>query len=414
MVGSAYRTIRRACGVFFFSASLTKAQINTLKKFNGPHIIVPDKRFEIVSTYSVQVPPMKSRNRLSKRKDATDIIHQQNAYNDLAFISTPPRQPAVEFSNSYYYFQQHKVAADPPVLVYVVDTGVEPRAGEFIRESGEYDGDGNMLGFNVIKDWLYAEDSEIGQSDYHPKGHGTCVTSKIAGDLTGVDKFANIIPVKTMGWVSSVLDALSKIILDIPRRGISMKGRVVINMSLGWEGDFGENEGQLKDLFIRLVKDFQAIIVVGAGEDKTRKNAPVDSYPALFSPGLPIIVVGSVQAYGGETLEWSRSGPAITTNAPAYVRCAHPSTGTHNNAQYSGTGYSAAMVSGVISAWLSDDYGDELRKDPLGAPHAVRNFVTKLSYVREGGTLPGIWNGVNVKDPSAFPPRPNYWNIWEW
>lgn len=413
MVGTTYRTIRRACGVFFFSATLTKAQINTLKKTRGSPIIVPDQKFEIVSTYSVQVPPIKPRNRLSKRKDSADIIHQVNAYNDLAFISTPPHLPVVDFANSYYYFERPKVALNPPVLVYVVDTGAEPRASEFIRESGEYDGDGNLLESSVIKDWLYSEDSEVSQSDYHPAGHGTCVTSKIVGGLVGVDKFANIIIVKTMGWVSSVLDALSKIILDIERRTVPlMKGRVVINISLGWEGDFGENEGQLKGILTRLVKDFQAIIVVSAGEDKSRKNGQVDSYPALFSPELPIIVVASVQGYGGETLEWSRVGSAITTSAPAYVRCAHPSPGAFSNALYSGTGYSAAMVSGVISAWLSDEYGDELRKDPLGAPQAVKNLVNQLSYVREHGTLPGIWNGVNVKNPNAFPPKPSYSNLW--
>ena len=292
-------------------------------------IIVPDKNFEIVSTYLVQVL-IKRRNRLSERKDSADIIHQVDADYDLAFISTPPRLPAVESANSYYYFERSKVAANSPVLVYVVDTGAEPGAGEFIRESGEYDGDGNLLESNVIKDWLYPEDSDFSPSDYHPKGHVTCVTSKIVGGLVGVDKFANIIMVKTMGWVSSVLDALSKIILDIERRsGLLMKGRVVINISIGWDGDFGENEGKLKGLFIQLVEDFQAVIVVSAGEDKTRKNGRVDSYRALFSPELPIIVVGSVQGYGGETLEWSRVGSAITANAPAYVRCAHPSPGAH-------------------------------------------------------------------------------------
>lgn len=70
------------------------------------------------------------------------------------------------------------------------------------------------------------------------------------------------------------------------------------------------------------------------------------------------------------------------------------------------------MVSGVVSAWLSDEYGNELRKDALGAPQAVKNLVKQLSYVREHGTLAGIWNGVNVKDPNAFPPKPNNWNMW--
>ena len=68
-------------------------------------------------------------------------------------------------------------------------------------------------------------------------------------DLVGVDKFANIIMVKTMGWVSSILDALSILILDIVRRtGLLMKGRVFIIISIGWDGDFGENEGLLKGL----------------------------------------------------------------------------------------------------------------------------------------------------------------------
>lgn len=53
MVGTAYRTIRRACGGFFFWISMTKAHIDTLMKFRGSPIIVPDKKFEIVLTYSV-------------------------------------------------------------------------------------------------------------------------------------------------------------------------------------------------------------------------------------------------------------------------------------------------------------------------------------------------------------------------
>lgn len=84
------------------------------EEIRRPPIIVPDKKFEIVSTYSAQVPPMERRNRLSKRKDSADIIHQVNAHNDLAFISTPPRLPAVDFANSYYYFDRPKVATNPP------------------------------------------------------------------------------------------------------------------------------------------------------------------------------------------------------------------------------------------------------------------------------------------------------------
>lgn len=92
--------------------------------------------------------------------------------------------------------------------------------------------------------------------------------------------------------------------------------------------------------------------------------------------------------------------------------CARPSTGARNNALYSRTSYSAALLSGVVSARLSDEHGYELRKDPFGAPQAVKNPVKQLSYVRELGTLPGIWDGVNFKDPNAFPPKPNNWNMW--
>lgn len=77
--------------------------------------------------------------------------------------------------------------------------------------------------------------------------HGPCVISRILGSLVGVVNFANIIMVIPMCWVTSVIDAVSKIILDIEHRtGHLMKGRVVISISLGSEGDFCENEGQLK------------------------------------------------------------------------------------------------------------------------------------------------------------------------
>ena len=111
MVGTAYRTIRRACGGFFFSASWTKAQIDTLKRFGGPLSLCPTKNLKL---HRLKLPPMERRNRLSKRKDSADIIHQVNAHNDLAFISTPPRLPAVDFANSYCYFDRPKVATNPP------------------------------------------------------------------------------------------------------------------------------------------------------------------------------------------------------------------------------------------------------------------------------------------------------------
>lgn len=113
MVGTAYRTIRRAWSIFLLGP-FDQGTNRYPEEIWRPPIIVPDKKFEIVSTYSAQVPPMERRNRLSKRKDSADIIHQVNAHNDLAFISTPPRLPAVDFANSYYYFDRPKVATNPP------------------------------------------------------------------------------------------------------------------------------------------------------------------------------------------------------------------------------------------------------------------------------------------------------------
>lgn len=78
--------------------------------------------------------------------------------------------------------------------------------------------------------------------------------------------------------------------------------------------------------------------------------------------------------------------------------CARPSPRAHKIALYYGTGYLAALVSGVVSAWLSDEHGDELRKYPFGVPQAVKDLVKHLSYVRELENSPGIWDGVNVKD----------------
>lgn len=358
-----------------------------------------DGSFDIENNASTEFPLMQKRGRLQKRKDAADLVQQVGAYQDLQFISTPPRPPVNPAVAPGYWYIRKKKDPTKTVIVYLIDTGVEPQAGEFRRESAN----GETAIDNVIRGWLYTEDAEVGETDPDPNGHGTCVASKIAGLTNGVDKDGNLIVVKTTNWQSSVLNALSKIISDLERRGMG-KGFAIVNISMGWQSVYGENEKRMAKLIRRLVEEFQVVIVVSTGDDQTRSNQPIDFYPALFSLDMPIITVGAVQPYGGATLPFSMSGPGLTVSGPAYVKCSYGSPGFHNDKRRSGTGYAAAVVSGVISTWLSDDYGEVLRRDPTRIPQAVLDLVKKLSYVRDHGTDPGIWNGVDSENPASWPP----------
>lgn len=301
-----------------------------------------------------------------------------------------------------------------PVLVYVVDTGANGQSLEFKRKY--VNADGHEVEGNVIKEWIYTEGIAASQSDWdftkQREGHGTCVAQKIGGFNLGVDKDPYMIIVKFDGRKSGVLEALLYIQENLARRAVggeTLKGFVVINLSIGWGGPGQETEVKLNTLIKELIKDYQAIIVVAAGEDGTGTNRAIESWPALFAGLLPLIVVGAVNPTNGKTYPWSPGGKLLTVTAPGEVRCQNEAgVGMVLKGQRSGASFAAAMVTGMISTWLSDDeLGDNLRAAEEGTvANNVKRQIKELAWIRPGGTEPGVYNGVlYYNDPDSWPPR---------
>lgn len=352
---------------------------------------------------------MKGRNahNLEKRKNQDNLVTQKDARIDLEFISSAPipkDQPSRHWKRGYHYYR--KDPKTQPVLVYVVDTGANWRSLEFKRQY--FDADGHQVEGNVIKDWIYTEDITASRSDWdftrQREGHGTCVAQKIGGFNLGVDKDLHIIIVKFSGRKSSALEALLYIQEDLARRtggGESLKGFVVINFSFGW-GDPGQmTEVKLNTAIKELLKDYQAIIFVPAGEDGTGTNRPIDSWPALFADLLPLIVVGAVDPANGKTYPWSPGGRLITVTAPGGVYCQNePGVGIFLRGQRYGASFAAAMVTGMVSTWLSDDeLGDNLRAAEEGAVvDNVKRLIESLAWIWPGGTELGVFKRARILD----------------
>lgn len=413
MVGPhGFRTIRRSCGVYFYTARLTQTDIETLQKFSAETLIIvePDGPVEFYGSSAESPIKEKNYHNLEKRKNKNDLITQQGARIDLEFISTGPQnQPR---KRGYHYYRKNPKMQ--PVLVYVVDTGANLQSLELKRKY--VDADGHEVEGNVIKDWIYTEDITASQSDWdftkQREGHGTCVAQKIGGFNLGVDKDPHIIMVKFAGQKSDALEALLYIQEDLARRaagGETLEGFVVINLSFGWGGPGQETEVKVNTVIKELIKDYQAVIIVAAGEDGTGTNRPIESWPALFADLLPLIVVGAVNPANGKTYPWSPGGRLLTVTAPGEVYCLNePGVGMALRVQRYGASFSAAMVTGMVSTWLSDDeLGDNLRVAEDGAvANNVKRLIKSLAWIRPGGTELGVYNGVTYYiDPDLWPPR---------
>ena len=422
-----YQTIRRSCGTFFYTVSLTPAQVQTLQKLELPPGIGPDKKMNLLNDQNpgpVPVAKQGSFQGVEKRKVAADLISQNDANWDLVFVSAHPQlaQSPTTPAQAYFYYNNFDSSKQKqPVLVYVVDSGAAGELKEFQRE---YSSDGQMVTENVIKEWIHASPVKSARADDwwtltkgdhdDSLGHGTCVAQKIGGLSKGINKnpYLIIVRLEYRGPLRSMLIALEKIAEDLLRRkqrGEDIRGNVVVDISSGYEEIGSINVKNLLPLLERLFNEFQAVIVAAAGNDA--ENGDLESYvhPAAFAnlPNSPIISVGGVDNLG-DRVSWSRGGLGLTVSAPHFVTCMHeqPPLREEEVVEMSGTSFANPIVSGVVSAWLSDDeLGPELRGDLTNVPRRVKALVQKLSYKRPGATVAGVWNGVDAYNPQHWPPE---------
>lgn len=386
--------------------------MKTLQELENPPEIGPEKLADLLDDQvsglmlaQHKIPQWE----LKKRKMATDLISQTDADPDLVFIFQYPMLvksswPLSAPAYNYYNDLDDDGMQKRPVLVYVIDSGTVRNSKEFERHNGQ------TVKGNVIEDWVHvsSETSALNEIDWDSQsgsniatGHGTCVTQKISALKKGVHKNAHIIIVQLVreGPLRSFMVALEKVaddsVMRSEKRGKDIKG-YIINISLGFQNIGKVYEKKMLPLLQRLWNDFQAVIVAATGNDATNTDFAITRHPAAFSKRFksPLIAVRGVDVLR-HLVPRSRRGRGLTVTAPYLVTCTNEppfsssSFSSHGDVKMSGKSFGTAIVSGVISAWLSDDeLGAKLRGDRADGfrnfPQRVKGLVMSLSYNREG------------------------------
>ncbi|TDU69219.1 thermitase [Prosthecobacter fusiformis] len=176
-----------------------------------------------------------------------------------------------------------------------------------------------------------------------PNGHGTAMTSLIAGvdaQEGGVAPASQILDIRVADTNGESNTAL---VAEGIMRAVD-EGALVINISLGTTGD----SAMLRKA-IDYAQDRGVIVVAAAGNEQQTALA----YPAGYEG---VISVAAVDAYGNQAI-FSNSGESLTIAAPGVgIVSAYAD---NRMVISSGTSQATALTSGVVSAMLGFGYSAE-------------------------------------------------------
>lgn len=389
-------------GVGFWQAQLDPQQIEELRQQTdiGLKAVSRNLPYEFGTLTEIEPSPMKPRSVTSSPDQKENLKPRQISLftemrrgfdSSMEYLSTPSR---TGMAFNYVYFKTF----EPKVRVYVMDTGLTPKY--------------NHLG-NVEISWIWGLGATKERSDDHPQRHGTCMASKIGGDVVGVNSNVKLTIVKMIAQLGSFLDALAKVVAAIRTERASNPLEVcVVHISGGYLPHDGDPDvKRLKDL-IRLLIMQEAIVVTSAGFTTTSTQSTIiDHWPAALAQTMDIIAVGAVQTYPtnlvtkkqyGNTIPGSKSGPALTVRAPGQGYCARGTSVSRWTYRESwsliGSDFPTAIVSGLVAYFLSIPPLREklLQKDPLRLPRAMKIYLKLMSRARdEAGLVMSVWNGIN-------------------
>ena len=392
-------------GVAFWLANITPSQSKALMQDAAAvRAITADRQYKIDDLSRVNsmadkrqiLTADRQQNHLKKR-DTLTVVKQSPADPSLAFLSTSQRPQGTSKSPSTYSSFSN---AGKGVRVYLIDTGLDYLNSEF----------DNLDYVNVELDhprleWIFAEDVPAQKGDMDREGHGTCLSSKIAGKFSGVAKEASLIMAKTSLSLGSFLDVLGKVVQHMKTR-MDTWGWVVVNIAAGWtfaDPSSDLNAMKMKDYIATLVNVYQAVVVVSAGPDHQKNLGDINTYPALLSLDHNIITVGAVRsthlndqgASYGQRYPWSRGGDALSVSAPGFGTCSTTNDVTLND--WEGASFAGAVVSGLVASFLSIPVLHNYFAAQASIPAAVRDYVEKMQRRRFQAQL-AVWNGLESDD----------------
>lgn len=399
-------------GVAFWLANITPSQSKALMQdatavravtANRPYKNDDLRKVSSRAKYERQVLPAAdyTKSRLRKR-DRLTVVKQSPADPSLAFLSTTRRLPQGGTSNPRYTYSFFSYAGKG-VRIYLIDSGLDYLNFEF-----DHFEDLNAELYPRLE-WIFAEDVPAQKGDMDRDSHGTCLSSKIAGQYCGVAKEASLVMAKTSLSLGSFLDVLGKVVQQIQTR-MDTWGWTVVNISAGWT--FSDPSSDLsaikmRDYIVALTNIYQVVIVVSAGPDHQNNYGNINTYPALLSLDHDIITVGAVRSTDntndqqgasssyGQRYPWSRGGDALTVSAPGFGTCSTTNDVTLND--WEGASFAGAIVSGLVATFLSIPILHNYFVTQPSIPAAVRDYVEKMQRRRVQAQL-AVWNGLENDD----------------
>ncbi|OMJ09022.1 Subtilase-type proteinase psp3 [Smittium culicis] len=267
------------------------------------------------------------------------------------------------YGQEYYYPTSNK-----KVVVYVVDSGIDPAHLEF---------KGNVrVGINFV----------TGENNNDNTGHGTAVAGLINGKNNGVAKGAGVVSVKVLnsentGTTTTFYQGLNWVLND--KKTNYPNTPAIVNFSINLEIESPSLEIAFKNL-----SKIGVLVVASSGNNSANH--------CNFFPGNSehALIVSSVQPGNDsfDTLD-SNFGPCIDVLAPGN-RVFTAVAGSVNQVRpFVGTSFAASIVSGLGASILSNDPS----LSPADLYDAIVGNAMKdvISNVPANTTNKMIWNGYS-------------------
>jgi len=281
------------------------------------------------------------------------------------------------------------------VLVGVVDTGMRSHPwleGGYLASPADFEP---------------FDRNELADGPEHQAGHGTFITGLVLQQAQAAGVWVErALEPEGEGLASAVAEAA----LTLAGRGVH-----VLNLSLGCYADDPGAERVMGQLVQDLRRVNPELVVVAAAGNRAHGQTGGAFWPAAL-PG--VVAVGAAERTASGTVcwaPWSNRGPWVDLAAPGtdllstylYDRRGVPATTSSRTgadagppmyrgwARWSGTSFSAAVVSGVLAALMDEE--------SVSAPRAVE-------LLRSGAQWPGVRVEAERGVPAVPVVRPVDWS----
>ncbi|GJD04010.1 alkaline proteinase [Colletotrichum higginsianum] len=368
-------TSKRTGLVVFFKADISSAQADAIEKLPGVGAVTPDLSPEEDQPPTPSAPQSSARPSLTPRqlfgkgRSKSPLTGVRNPAHvrlqmPAAIELNPPGSVRAENLPGFGYAAE----AGKGVTIYVIDTGANIENPEWKNMKGS-------------KSFIYTPGVEKTETD--PEGHGSCMASKVTGQLFGTAKDANIVMVKIHHkekGLASTLSALVEISNDVYEKGI--RGKAVVNLSLGkYLTKKQKSSVTAFRLLLATLMTEDIVIVTASGNARKDGFNKLSDYPALFGRTSNLIVVGAVEEDGSRS-PYSQGTAKELTTVPA-----------------------VPAVVGVIAVWLSQDEHAARLQVPGKVAANVKAMVKEFSYPRIKRGPPVIWNGIDPRGLACESPK---------